>query len=471
MFTTTPININYYYYLSNRNTNGAATYRTTQLNTEYIGNTAYRYLYDNVGNITAIQEGTRKETEEGLETEGRVTKVTYTYDALNQLTRENNRYLNQTIVYNYDNGGNITSKVIYPYTTQADLTGVTPTETITYQYTDSEWKDLLTSYDGEAITYDAIGNPLTYRGYTLDWTGRELISLTDSTKNITYTYDAEGLRATKTVNGVKTEYQYVGNQLVYEKRGDMPIYYMYDVAGNLSGIRYILNGVQMDYYAVCNSRGDVEAFYNGAGALRARYIYDSWGNVISIVDANGNEITDQNNVAHINPIRYRGYYYDTDTGLYYLQSRYYDAEVGRFVSADASEMLFEDDESLLQYNLFVYCWNNPVIMVDSDGYSTLVAGSTFFIAAGSVGAANSWNPVGWAIVGALVVVIGGYYIYDSVKTAKKSDPDPYARPGQKKQGRERKAKARKKDNWKPKSNPKKPKKHTPGKDHRKYKPK
>ena len=88
------------------------------------------------------------------------------------------------------------------------------------------------------------------------------------------------------------------------------------------------------YYAVYNSRGDVEAFYNSAGTLRTRYIYDSWGNVVKIVDANGNEITDQNNVGFINPIRYRGYYYDSETGFYYLQSRYYDPETGRFLNAD-----------------------------------------------------------------------------------------------------------------------------------------
>ena len=156
------------------------------------------------------------------------------------------------------------------------------------------------------------------------------------------------------------------------KRGDKrtvplsPIYYMYDVAGNLSGIRYILNGVQMDYYAVCNSRGDVEAFYNGAGDLRARYIYDSWGNVISIVDANGNEITDQNNVGHINPIRYRGYYYDTETGLYYLQSRYYDAEVGRFVSVDG---FVSTGQGIIGTNMFAYCGNNPVNRADVTGTS------------------------------------------------------------------------------------------------------
>jgi len=230
---------------------------------------------------------------------------------------------------------------------------------------------LLTSYKGGAITYDAIGNPLTYRGYTLDWTGRKLSKLIKGTETIEYTYDANGLRASKTVKETATgtvksvtTYQYVGDQLVYEKRGDMHIYYMYDVAGCLSGIRYIVNGVQSDYYVVCNSRGDVEAFYNGAGELKARYIYDAWGNVINIIDANGNEITNQNNVGHINPIRYRGYYYDEETNLYYLQSRYYDAEVGRFISVDG---FVSTGQGIVGTNMFAYCYNDPVNMVDING--------------------------------------------------------------------------------------------------------
>ena len=132
----------------------------------------------------------------------------------------------------------------------------------------------------------------------------------------TYTYDADGLRGSKTVNGVKSTYEYVGGQLVYEKRGDMDIYYFYDSYGNLSAIRYIDGTVDNLYYVVCNSRGDVEAFYNGLGTVKSRYIYDSWGNVIKVVNANGVEITNQNDVAFINPIRYRGYYYDSETGLY-----------------------------------------------------------------------------------------------------------------------------------------------------------
>ena len=114
----------------------------------------------------------------------------------------------------------------------------------------------------------------------------------------------------------------------------MDIYYQYDSNGNLSAIRYVDGTEDNIYYTVCNSRGDVEAIYGGGGGLKARYIYDTWGNTVKIVDVNGNEITDKNTVGYINPIRYRGYYYDAETGFYYLQSRYYDPETGRFLNAD-----------------------------------------------------------------------------------------------------------------------------------------
>ena len=126
--------------------------------------------------------------------------------------------------------------------------------------------------------------------------------------------------------------------------------------------------------------------------------------------------------------------------------------------------------------MFAYCNNNPVNMFDPDGFwAFALAGGGYLAAAGTVGATNIWNPLGWIIIGTAVittVVVIGIKIYDSEEASSNNDgnsSDPYARPGQKKQGRERKNKARKSDTWKPRSNPKPPKKHTPGKEHRKYK--
>ena len=101
-----------------------------------------------------------------------------------------------------------------------------------------------------------------------------------------------------------------------------------------------------------------------------RYIYDSWGNTLSVQNANGNEITSPNNMGNLNPFRYRGYYFDTETGLYYLQSRYYDPQTCRFVNADG---YVSTGQGLLSHNMFAYCLNNPVNKVDPNGDAAIEA--------------------------------------------------------------------------------------------------
>ena len=98
-----------------------------------------------------------------------------------------------------------------------------------------------------------------------------------------------------------------------------------------------------------------------------RYIYDSWGNTLSVQDANGNEITSPNNMGNLNPFRYRGYYFDSETGLYYLQSRYYDHQTCRFVNADTTDVLSATPMALTDKNLYAYCDNNPVVRIDCGG--------------------------------------------------------------------------------------------------------
>ena len=222
-----------------------------------------------------------------------------------------------------------------------------------------------------AITYDAKGNPLSYRGYTLTWqNGRQLASMRFGTVNIGFTYDVDGLRTSKTVHNVDLEhkYYYVGNRLQYETIGDSSaLWYFYDADGNPSGIRYKdNNGTVNDYYFVCNWQGDVIQIYNASGVLVATYDYDAWGKV-----SENSTDKDTQNIAEINPIRYRGYYYDSETGLYYLKSRYYDPAVKRFLNADDSDILQEEQNCLLQYNLYTYCFNNPANMNDDEGERSL----------------------------------------------------------------------------------------------------
>ncbi len=321
----------------------------------------YKYYYDASGNIIAV---TRQN--ENIETSA-TTIQQFTYDELNQLVRADDLEKNCTEIYNYDNGGNITSVTTYPLT-WGSLDGVTVTSTVNYTYGDTNWKDKLTSYNGQAITYDEIGNPLSYRGYTLSWqNGRQLASLSGNGVTASYTYDVDGLRTTKTVNGVKHEYYYVGNRLQYEAFGSSKLWFFYDVDGNPSGVRYYNGSSTADYYFVCNWRGDVLKIFDSTGSLIVNYDYDAWGNVVSVKDANGVVITSSTHIANINPLRYRGYYYDTETKLYYVNARYYDAKVKRMLNSDDISIVAVSLESLTDKNCFSYCDNNPVIRTDGEG--------------------------------------------------------------------------------------------------------
>ncbi len=119
------------------------------------------------------------------------------------------------------------------------------------------------------------------------------------------------------------------------------------------------------YYYVKNLQGDIVAIARGGdGAILARYTYDAWGNILSVTDNSGHDISNKpNEIANINPLRYRGYYYDSETGLYYLKSRFYDPTTGRFVNADS----VVTTSSLLGTNLYTYCFNNPIRYTDSSG--------------------------------------------------------------------------------------------------------
>jgi RHS repeat-associated protein len=297
-------------------------------------------VYDANGNITSITEGTNT--------------IQYVYNELNEVVRENNQRDNKSFVYHYDLGGNLLSKVEYAYTT---ATLGTPLSTIAYAYTNTNWKDQLTSFNGKVITYDAIGNPLTYDGTTYSWQGRQLVSSSKAGLNINYTYNEAGIRTSKSVNGVTTSYRLSGDKVTFEQTGSDTIYYVYDTQGQL--ISMILNNVEYAY--VRNAQNDIVGLINSAGIQVVSYTYSTWGEVLSITGSLASTVGQQN------PYRYRGYRYDSETGLYYLQSRYYNPQWGRFVNADDTDTIGAT-EGLLTTNLFAYCVNNPVNMTDESGY-------------------------------------------------------------------------------------------------------
>ena len=345
-----PIDTTYTYFASKRGSD----YTTTKLKSETINGEKYEYKYDAHSNITDV-------TKDG------VLQYHYGYDMMNQLVSVDDKLNGKVYNYTYDAGGNLISETV------TDSNGTTSNA---YKYNNSNWGDVLTSYNGQNITYDEIGNPLTYRdGMSMTWkNGRQLATLTNGDTSISYGYDSGSVRTTKTVNGVKYTYAYLNGQLMYETRGDAKFYYSYDANGILYNVRYTLTdgGTEYSYYYTHNSRGDIVGIYNGAGELKAHYEYDAWGNVISITDNNGNAITNPNHVGNLNPFRYRGYYQDTETGLYYLMSRYYDPVTHRFINADG---YFQSGTAILDGNTFTYCANNPIYSSDPTGaFWGIVAG-------------------------------------------------------------------------------------------------
>ena len=306
--------------------------------------------------------------------EERITKVTdsvdgtttYTYDALGQLlTETKNGIIVNTMVY--DNYGNIVKKNGKVYT-----------------YGNTVWKDLLTGFDGKTISYDAQGNPTSYLGHTLTWEkGRQLKSFDSNT----YTYNANGIRTSKTVGGVKHTYTLEGTKILRETWGANTLIPIYDNEESVCGILYN----NTPYYFIKNLQGDIIAIVDKDAQTVAEYSYDAWG-VPTVKSGSSNS-----GIANVNPFRYRGYYYDAEIGLYYLQSRYYNPVVGRFINADGTDYLAIDG-TILACNIICYCQNSPTQAADPNGHGPFLAiGVQFVITLGrlTIGLEALWSTANW----------------------------------------------------------------------------
>ena len=314
------------------------------------GTDSWNYTYDNAGNITAITSGGKR--------------ISYQYDELNQLIRENNGVLNETILYTYDAGGNMTSRKTYDYT-EGTLQTIKKNETFTYR--SDGWKDQILSWNGYRYTYDAGGNPTLLRGVPLTWAeGRRLKKVSLSWGTVDFAYDSDGKRVRKTSGNTETKYYYNGSilsGLVRTTAGSTgttktTVQFVYDAEGKPFMLRF--NG-KTDYFYLYNGLGDVVGLVDSSNQVVVRYQYNSWGKVTSTQDTSGVSL------ATLNPFRYRKYVYDPETGLYCLGSRYYDPEVGRFVNADDTDVIFAKPQELGNKNLYAYCDNNPVAREDYAG--------------------------------------------------------------------------------------------------------
>lgn len=288
----------------------------------------YEYIYDKNGNRTSVI------TKDGA--------ISYQYDELNQLLEE--KLLDgTTISYEYDTVGNRTKKIV----TNGNST------TTTYTYNDG---NELTAVDGQAYTYDQNGN-LTNNGDKTFIYNEEnrLIEVKDSSNQTIakFTYDHEGKRNSITKSTGTINFHYEGNNVIYEtdESDNITAEYTYDVQGNPATM---IKNDETYYYHV-NGHGDVMSLTDISGNIVAEYSYDAWGNIISQIGSMASE----------NPYRYAGYRYDESTELYYLMARYYDSEIGRFITRDTFHGFEDDPQSLNQY---AYTGNNPVKYSDPSGY-------------------------------------------------------------------------------------------------------
>lgn len=329
-----------------------------------------KYSYDAMGNIIMISQST-----------GNFNPfVTYEYDSQNQLTKETyydgtgteSTNIKRIYTYTYDTAGNIQSEVKKVRNGRNAFT--TSTKNYSYDNT-ADWKDVLRSVEVNGITYnisyDGSGNPIRYNNGSaeldMSWTnGRQLsyVGCYDEQWQVAYYYDANGIRASKYDDGIWHTYITQNGKVVRETIGSgntaKTLDFIYDESGRPFALIY-KNGTATPetYYYILNMQGDVVKLVHYIPGFEyveaATYTYDAWGNILS----------SSGSMAAINPLRYRGYYYDTETGFYYLQSRYYDPVNHRFINADTYTTT--DKTDAIAYNMYAYCLNQPLQYIDSNG--------------------------------------------------------------------------------------------------------
>ena len=311
------------------------------------------------------------------------------------------------------------------YDTAGNIRSITKDGTVTksFGYTNPSWPDLLTSvtangttkdvlYEGQSQTSDlpTSGNPVTYyngRDYHFDWSkGRQLTEAVVGGQTVKYAYDMAGVRSSKQVGDTTYSYTTLSGKVMRQAWGDNnALEFVYDDSSQPFAVIYKHGSAVELYYYLVNAQGDVAAILDSSGTMVAFYDYDAWGNC-TVYNSSAKVLTDPTSIANINPLRYRGYYYDAETGFYYLQSRYYDPAICRFINADT---YLSTGQGMLGHNMFTYCGNNPVNYCDSSGrfFFTLL-GAAIGAAVGYIDAYIAGeDPIKGAIAGGVSGAIAG----------------------------------------------------------------
>ena len=317
----------------------------------------------------------------------------------------------------------------------------TPEAYVPYVY-DDEWLDQLESYTvvkegltkNSTIVYDNQRNPTSITDFQykddissaaaiLSWSGKELTSIyipLDQGDSVTigYRYNDQGYRTRKTITEdidsqvtVETiRYELIDDKVIYETNGTYGILFTYDYDGTLISFNYdddITDQTNGDeYFYIRNQMGDITHIANSNGNVVVHYIYDAYGNITKIDSTTGYD-----DVAHANPYRYRGYRYDTELGLYYLNSRYYNPEIARFINADD---VFGNTHVPTSNNVYSYSLNNPIMLSDASGAWPKL--STIFATIAVAAAAGFGSGCAGASLASTVIAGASYLAEENTKT-------------------------------------------------------
>ena len=382
-------------------------------------------VVDSVGGTTQYEYDSMGRISKEKDSSGNILR-SFSYDTYGQLVRENNAALDKTFVFEYNNNGGITKVKEYAYTTSSTPTGTATEKTYTY---DSTYPDRLTKCGSTSISYNSMGCPTTCNGYTATWTRGKLSKLSKGLKTAgmhtyNYTYNAFGQRiginyvytagtssSSAVVMGMLMGYSQTfrydqSGRLICESKtseyygegsSNEQIVYLYDETGIIGMVHTTESGTTTAYYFQRNLLGDVVGIYTTGGTKVGGYTYDAWGNCTITLNTNG--------IATKNPIRYRGYYYDEVSGLYYLNARYYSPEWCRFISPDAT--IYLDFATSNGPNLYLYCVNNPVNYFDPSGLALETILDIGFAVWSLIDFVKdpTWANAGWLALDALALVV------------------------------------------------------------------
>ena len=265
---------------------------------------------------------------------------TFAYDNITgQLLREYNHLDNIITIFNYDDFGNILQRTVYSQSGR---------EVFLFEYDNSNWGDQLTAFNGTPIFHDNLGNMTYGIGLSINWDGTNPTRIENGSLVTTFTHNSDGIRTSKTVNGITTTFLLDGDRILAEHSSDgQTIVYLFDHEDSLLG--FVLNGDT--YFYVTNPLGDIIAIKNSNLEIVVEYRYDAFGNLLEISGYKADT------VGAINPFRYRGHRYDASTGLYHIGGRLYSPVLGRFISP-SQELGFIGNS--ISHNPYIFALNNPI---------------------------------------------------------------------------------------------------------------